>query len=81
MIDFASLLLEQTIEPIPEYIPDVTPVSFGDIEMNPPMNLELHCSDPCPACGAFRMQVGDYVYMGICSICIDEAYAELGDAE
>ena len=71
MIDFTSLTLEQSIEPIHGHIPDVTPVSFRDIDMLPPMDLTLPCSDPCPNCGAFNMKVGDYVCMGVCSACTD----------
>lgn len=81
MIDLNFLTLEQFIEPIPEHIPDVTPVSFRDIDMLPPMDLMLSCSDPCPKCGAFNMQVGDYVYMGICFPCTEGAYSEIGESE
>lgn len=69
MIDYTSMLSEMIFDLIPDHIPDVTPVSFRDIDMNPPMSLELPCSDPCPECGAFNMTVGYYVCVGACHVC------------
>lgn len=58
----------------PNYIPDVLPVSKIDIDRNPPMDLMLPMSDPCDRCGAFNMQVGDYVCFGFCRNCLGDAY-------
>jgi len=55
------------------HTPDVLPVSIRDIEINPPMDMDLNVSDPCPRCGAFRMKLGDYVCWGFCSVCYEDA--------
>lgn len=66
---FLSLELKQVLPE--DFIPEITPVSMRDVDMMPCMDLTIHMSDPCPGCGAFRMQVGDYVCVGFCSGCTD----------
>jgi predicted nucleic-acid-binding Zn-ribbon protein len=84
LIDFDSLLDLITLDELQEEeqklwpTPEDTPVSILDVDRLPPMNMSVHMSDPCPACGAFNMQVGDYVCAGTCWPC---AYKELYEGE
>jgi len=46
-----------------------TPVPILDLERGPVIDMFLPMSDPCPACGGFCMQVGDWVCWGHCHRC------------
>jgi len=52
--------------------PECKPVSIRDASMGPPYDMELHMADPCPECGGFRMQLGDWACWGMCYVCADE---------
>lgn len=71
----AEIYLNDWIDVIPPpATPDILPPSIRDVDMGPPIDMSLPMQDPCPGCGAFRMQVGDYVCLGVCGICEDSAY-------
>lgn len=40
-------------------------------------DMHLPLADPCPSCGAFRMQVGDWVCFGLCSVCYDALHEDV----
>ena len=53
--------------------PEVTPVSMRDVDMaKGEFDMCLPMADPCPNCGAFNMQIGDYVCMGFCCKCTSD---------
>lgn len=64
------LLQEATFE-VPDYeTPPQLPVTILDFERRKGLfNMMLPMADPCPACGAFNMLVGDWVCWGACNIC------------
>lgn len=50
--------------------PPQLPVSIIDVDRNVEcFAMHLPMQDPCPRCGGFRMQVGDYVCWGFCYAC------------
>jgi len=54
-----------------DFVPDVLPPSILDVNRMPPMKMDQPMSDGCEYCGAFRMQVGDYVCYGMCTVCYE----------
>jgi len=53
--------------------PPQIPVSIIDMERGKgTFDMSLPMQDPCPACGAFRMRVGDYACWGTCFICAEK---------
>jgi hypothetical protein len=76
-LDLLNLECAGVAEPTPTIDPPQTPVTIRDIEVTGDFYHEtLHLADPCPACGAFNMQVGDYMYIGFCSKCWGDTYME-----
>jgi len=69
-IDFTNLL--SSTDPYKSPEPECKPVSIRDASMGPPYDMELHMADPCPECGGFRMQLGDWACWGMCYICADD---------
>ena len=68
------------IEFDPEVPYPVYPPSMRDVDMHPyPGSMDVPMSDPCPKCGAFRMLTGDYMCIGACMICWNEAVAQEHD--
>lgn len=59
----------------PEEPPQYPPTILDLERSNYTFDMFLQLADPCPACGAFNLRVGDYVSFGMCGVCIDEAYA------
>jgi len=58
--------------------PPQLPVTILDtVRANGCFDMHHHMSDPCPECGAFRMQVGDWVCYGICGACYEKHMEEL----
>lgn len=56
-----------------EQAPPQLPVSMLDVDRaKGPLAMELPMQDACPACGAFRMQVGDYICWRRCRVCSKE---------
>lgn len=49
--------------------PEILPPSIRDVDMGPPYGMWQPMQDPCPLCGGWRMQLGDYVCWGVCSKC------------
>lgn len=79
MIDFTNLICtsdkEKGCPPPPQY-----PVSILDLHrIEHAVDMYLPLQDPCPRCGAFNMQVGDYVCYEMCSICIAECTVNYPD--
>ena len=63
---FQELLARLTVSPT------VLPVSIREIDMTLGcFDMRIPLADPCPQCGAFNMQVGDYVCWGHCGACYD----------
>ena len=51
-------------------VPPQLPVTILDLERATECyDMMLPMADPCPNCGAFRMQVGDWVCWGHCFRC------------
>lgn len=77
---FDDLELDEHPNP-PTVEPEVTPPSGRDaaavLARGETFDLLLPLADPCPVCGAFRMCVGDYVYLGCCTPCFE--YQTYGD--
>lgn len=52
--------------------PDGATMSIKEIEALPEHTVPaegVHCSDPCPTCGAFNMTAQDAAYLGECGVC------------
>lgn len=84
-IDFDKITLEDLEESVwdrkdlPKHKFEVMPPSARDIdavdfeEVNLPNGVEfMSMQDPCPYCGAFKMSVGDYVFLGTCMTCYED---------
>lgn len=74
-MDLDKLLCDADI-PYAPHTPDVLPPSIRDVALSPPMEMAQPLQDPCPLCGAWRMEVGDYVCYGACSVCYENAAKE-----
>lgn len=67
LIDFTK---DAEVGEWPTIEPPQLPVTIRDMEQaDGSFDMHLHMADPCPACGAFNMQVGDYACFGVCDIC------------
>ena len=80
-INFGELLIKAVGDIEAHYDkPEILPVSIIDIKRtDQTFDMNHHMSDPCPRCGAFRMQVGDWGCFGVCFICFQKEYDEHAD--
>lgn len=78
MIDFSELINKDIeLEEIKNTAPPQLPVTIIDLDRATDCyDMNIPMADPCPACGGFRMLVGDWVCWGFCYGCYKESGEE-----